>query len=89
MYAVTSPDKNDTKSSNFGSVVCFLGHIWEAMSSPKVLPIQPKLDANECHVCLPQLRAVIHIGRTLVIIASRYLLGRLGENDVMVYSEKY
>ena len=24
VYAVTSPEKNDTKISNFGSVVCFL-----------------------------------------------------------------
>ena len=27
VYEVTSPEKNDTKISNFGSVVCFLGHI--------------------------------------------------------------
>ena len=27
VYGVTSPEKNDTKISNFGSVVCFLGHI--------------------------------------------------------------
>ena len=30
MYAVTSPEKNDTKISNFGLTVdCFLGHIFE------------------------------------------------------------
>ena len=28
VYEVTSPEKNDTKISNFGSVVCFLGHIF-------------------------------------------------------------
>ena len=27
VYEVSSPEKNDTKISNFGSVVCFLGHI--------------------------------------------------------------
>ena len=27
VYEVTSPEKNDTKISHFGSVVCFLGHI--------------------------------------------------------------
>ena len=27
MYEVTSPEKNYTKIGNFGSVVCFLGHI--------------------------------------------------------------
>ena len=26
MYGVTSPDKNDTKISHFGSLVCFLEH---------------------------------------------------------------
>ena len=31
------------------------------MSSSKIFPFQPKLDANECHFCLPQLRAVIHL----------------------------
>ena len=38
VYEVTSPEKNDTKISNFGSVVCFLGHIYlyEKMSRPKM-----------------------------------------------------
>ena len=27
VYEVTSPEKNYTKINNFGSVVCFLGHI--------------------------------------------------------------
>ena len=27
VYKVTSPEKNDTKISNFGSVVCVLAHI--------------------------------------------------------------
>ena len=27
LYEVTSPEKNDTKISKFGSVVCILGHI--------------------------------------------------------------
>ena len=27
VYEVASPEKNDTKITNFGSVVCFLGHI--------------------------------------------------------------
>ena len=27
VYEVTSPEKNDTKINNFGSVVYFLGHI--------------------------------------------------------------
>ena len=26
-YGLTSPEKNDTKITNVGSVVCFLGHI--------------------------------------------------------------
>ena len=31
------------------------------MSSSKNFPFQPKQDVNECHFCLPQLRAVIHL----------------------------
>ena len=31
VYEVTSLENNDTKISNFGSIVCFLGHICEAM----------------------------------------------------------
>ena len=35
MYEVTSPEKNDTKISNFGSVVRFLGHIfWDNVKTP-------------------------------------------------------
>ena len=64
VYKVTSPEKNNTKINNFGSVVCFLGHILyfcETMSRPKIFPFQLKLDVNECHIGLPQLWAVIHL----------------------------
>ena len=36
VYEVTSPEKNDTKIRNFGSVICFLGHIlWHNVEAPK------------------------------------------------------
>ena len=38
MYEVTSPEKNDTKISNFGSVVCFLGHIFWDYVEAKIFP---------------------------------------------------
>ena len=32
-------EKNDTKISNFGSVVCFLGHIlWDSVEAPNFPP---------------------------------------------------
>ena len=35
VYEVSSPEKNDTKISNFGSVVCILGHIlWDNVEAP-------------------------------------------------------
>ena len=49
MYEVTSPENNDTKISNFGSVVCFLGHILRGNVEFPNFPFQPELDANECH----------------------------------------
>ena len=37
VYEVTSPEKNHTKISNFGSVVCFLGHIlWDNVEAQNV-----------------------------------------------------
>ena len=35
VYEVTFSEKNDTKISNFGSVVCFLEHIlWDIVKAP-------------------------------------------------------
>ena len=48
-YGVISPEKNYTNILNSGSVVCFLGHICEAMSRPQFFPFQLKLDVKECH----------------------------------------
>ena len=37
VYEVNPPEKNDTKTSNFGSVVCFLGHIlWDNVEAQKI-----------------------------------------------------
>ena len=38
------------------------------MSRSKIFPFQPKLDANECHFCLPQLQAVIHLTLSMRIV---------------------
>ena len=73
MYEVTSPKKNDTKISNFGSVVCFPGEKFcETVSSSNLsFPFQPELDANECHFGLPQQRAVIHSTLSMRIVHER------------------
>ena len=37
VYEATSPETNDTKISNFGSVVCFLGHtLWGIVEAQNV-----------------------------------------------------
>ena len=37
MYEAIYPEKNDTKIGNFGSVVCFLGHIlWGYVEAKKI-----------------------------------------------------
>ena len=41
------------------------------MSSSKTCPFQPKLDAKECHFCLPQLRAVIRLTLSVRIFHER------------------
>ena len=38
MYEVTSPEKNDTKINNLGSVVYFLGHILWNNVKTKIFP---------------------------------------------------
>ena len=38
VYEVTSPEKNDTKISKFGSVVCFLWHILWGSVEAKIFP---------------------------------------------------
>ena len=49
----TSHEKYDTKISNFGLVVGFLGHIlWGNVEAPN-LPFQLKQEMNECHFGLP------------------------------------
>ena len=56
----SSPEKNDTKISNFGSVVCFLWHIlWDNIEVNN-FPSQLKLGVNECHFGLSQLWAKSH-----------------------------
>ena len=41
------------------------------MSGSKTVPFQPKLDANEWHFCLPQLRAVINLTLSMRIVHQR------------------
>ena len=56
-----SRGKKDTKTTNFGYVVCFLEHIlWDNFKT-KMFPFQLKLDENECHFGLLELWAVIHL----------------------------
>ena len=37
-------------------------------------PFQPKLDVIESHVCLPQLRAVIHLTLSMRIVYNGFLV---------------
>ena len=67
---------NDTKICNFGSVVCFLGHIFvrQCRDQKFAYSVQPKLGVNKCHFGLSQLWAVIHLTLSMRIVTSKFLV---------------
>ena len=71
MDVVSSLEKDDTKISHFGSVVCFRGHIlWENVEVPNSAS-QENLDLNECNFGSSSLWAEIHLTLSKGILYER------------------
>ena len=81
-----SSEKNDSKISNFGSVVLFsMAHFVRQCRGPKF-----SIFSNECQFVLPQLQAVIYLTLSVCIVMSGFLVQRMHIDEVnLVTAQNY